>query len=154
MKNWKIVSISCAALLLLLALGGVAGAQQGKAAARAGLRDWVGDGIGLRDFVKGLQLSEAQKEDIRTAIKARRTEILAARQELLQARLALVNEDPNGPADFGKAQSRVMELRQAIWNQVKTKLTAEQLTAVQNRRQERASAFKRAQERLQDRSGN
>jgi len=153
MKNWKITMVSGLALLLMLTLATAAGAQQARSARQA-FRDESSRNFGIREFVKDLQLSDAQKEDIRGILKAHRPEILSAREALLQARLALANEAPNGPADFGAAQARVAELRLAISNQIKTKLTEEQLAALQNRRQQQADNVNRALQNLKERSGN
>jgi hypothetical protein len=153
MKNRKIAVISMAVLILVLALAGAVSAQSGRGA-RAGLQDTLADTIGVREFIQGLQLSNAQKEDIKAILKAHRTDILDARQAILESRIALLSEAPNGPSDFGAAQSRVMQLRQTIWNEIKPKLTGDQLTAVQNRLKRRTDALKRALQNMQQRNGN
>jgi Spy/CpxP family protein refolding chaperone len=151
MKNRKIAVI--ATLFLVVALAGAAAAQPGRGV-RAGMRDTLADSIGIREFIQGLQFSDAQRETIKAILKAHRTDILNARQELLEARIALLREEPNGPADTGAAQSKLMQLRQTIWNEIKPKLTGDQLTAVQNRLQQRSDALKRALQNIHQPSGN
>jgi Spy/CpxP family protein refolding chaperone len=151
MKNRKIAVI--AALFLVVALAGAAAAQP-RRGARAGMRDTLADRIGVREYIQGLQLSDAQREDIKAILKAHRTDILNAREALVEARIALLREEPNGPADIGAAQSRLMQLRQTIWSEIKPKLTGDQLTAVQNRLQRRVDALKRALQNTKQPSGN
>ncbi len=147
MKNSKNMMISGAALVLVLALAGAAGAQQGRGP-RAGIRANIGQLVGVPQIFRGLQLTETQRQEIRALVQARKADILNARKALLQARLALLKEDPNGSGEFGAAQAKMMALRQDLLNQIKTKLTADQLDILQKRQQRRADALEERLKRL------
>jgi len=147
MKNWKNMMISGAALVFIFALAGAAGAQQGRGP-RAGIRANVGQMIGAQQILRGLQLTETQRQEIRALVQARKADILNARKALLQTRLALLKEDPNGSSEFGAAQAKIMALRQDVLNQIKTKLTPDQLDILQKRQQRRADALEQRLNRL------
>ena len=150
MRKPKITMVACVALLLAFTLATAAVAQQGNRA-RPGFRAGIAQMIGTGQFIRGLQLTEIQKEEIRAMLQAHKTEILEAREALLRARLALVNEEPNGPAQFGAAQTRMMTLRQEILAQIKTKLTPEQLTMVQKRQQRQTERLQKILNRFESR---
>jgi Spy/CpxP family protein refolding chaperone len=146
MKNWKIA----VTMLIILALSSasIAWAQQG-----SGLREQFRDanpGMEVRRLLEGLRLTEAQREEIKAILKAHQAEILDARKALLRARIALVKEEANGPRDFGAAQTGLMELRQAIIEQIKIKLTEAQLTALRQRQQRHLEFLERRLKRLED----
>ncbi len=143
--------IAAASLLLVIALVTAAAAQQGGRGLRQ-MRDRIGQMTDFQGFVRGLQLTDTQRQDIKAILTARQPDILAAREALLQARIKLANEDPTGAQDFGAAQARVAGLRQDILNQIKTKLTPEQLTTLQTREQNRAARLQQALDRLQAKS--
>jgi Spy/CpxP family protein refolding chaperone len=146
MKSWKITITGL--MILVLALASIAWAQQ-ESGGRGQFRD-SNPGMEVRGLLEGLRLTEAQREEIKAILKAHQAEILDARKALLRARIAVVKEEPNGPGDFGAAQTRLMELRQAILEQIKTKLTGAQLVALQQRQQRRVALLERRLERLED----
>ena len=150
MKYSKIAIIFGASMLLLLMLATAASAQQ-RIRMREPLRDRIDRMIDVREFVRGLQLSDSQREDIKAIVKSHQTEILDVHEALLRARIELANANPNGPRDFGAAQTRIAELRQLILNQIKSKLTEEQLAEVQRREQNRIDLLEKALSRLQKR---
>jgi Spy/CpxP family protein refolding chaperone len=153
MRYWKFTMISAASLILVIAMATTAGAQQG-VRARAQLRNRIDQMLDYQGFVRGLQLTDTQKEDIKAILKARQPDILAAREALLRARIKLASEDPTGPQDFGAAQAGIAGLSLDILKQIKTKLTPEQLTTVQNREQKRADLLQKALDRLLVRGQN
>ena len=153
MKTWNIRIIAAGSLLVILAIAMAAGAQQGKQA-RAANTAGIAQNLGIQEFLRGLRLTETQREAINTMIQSHRAEILDTREALLHARLALAKEDPKGPGDFGAAQARLMDLRLRIFNEIKTKLTADQLAVLQERQERQAERLERMLERLRERGKN
>jgi Spy/CpxP family protein refolding chaperone len=145
MKNFKITALSFGTMLILLALATAAGAQQGKQIGsdlQAGIDS-------LKQDLRGLNLTEAQREEIRAILKVRQPEVREARKALLESRIALLNDDPNGPAKFGAAQTKIMAFRQSITNQIMAKLTADQIAIMEKRRQRQSALLERRLKRLQ-----
>jgi Spy/CpxP family protein refolding chaperone len=153
MKTWNIRIIAISLLLFILAMAVAAGAQQGKQV-RAANTAGIAQNLGIQEFLRGLRLTETQREAIKIMVQSHRAEILDTREALLQARLALVKEDPKGPGDFGAAQARLMDLRLRIFNEIKTKLTADQLAVLQERQERQADRLERILQRLRARGAN
>jgi hypothetical protein len=153
MKTWNIRIIAAGSLLIILAIAMAAGAQQGKQA-RAANTAGIAQNLGIQEFLRGLRLTETQREAIKIMLQSHRAEILDTREALLQARLSLVKESPNGSVDFGAAQTRLMDLRLRIFNEIKTKLTADQLAVLKERQERQAERLERMLERLRDRGAN
>ena len=147
MKKLKIGMPAVGAALLALVLTATAGAQQ-RNNARMGFQIFE-----ARQALRGLRLSETQRAEIRTILETRRPEILEARKALLKARLAIVKEQPGGPEEFGKAQAGAVALRRDILNQIKMKLSPDQLEILQKRQQRQAERIERVLERLEARNG-
>jgi Spy/CpxP family protein refolding chaperone len=154
MGNWKFKTVVAGSSVLVLALAIAAGAAQQGNPARAGSRVGIAQNLEIQEFVRGLRLTEAQREAIRDILQSHRTEIRNTREALLRARLALVREEPKGPADFSAAQAGAMELRLRVFAEIKTKLTADQLARLQERQERRAERLERMLERLQERVKN
>ncbi len=152
MKKLKITMISGVVLLLAFTLTASAIAQQ-RARVRQGLRAGIAQIIGAQQFIRGLQLTDTQKQDIKAILQSHKADILKAREAVLRARLALTNQAPNGPADFGAAQTQVMTLRQQILDEIKAKLTPDQLNMVQKRQQNQVERLEKALQNLQSREG-
>jgi Spy/CpxP family protein refolding chaperone len=150
MGNWKTRVITGGSLFLVLALATAGVAQQGTRV----VPDDISGNIGVQELIRGLRLTEAQREAIRGILQSHKREILDTREALLSARLALVKEEPKGPSDFGAAQARVAELRQRILSEIKPNLTAEQLAGVQSRQERQAARLERMLARLQKRANN
>ena len=153
MKTWNIRIIAASSLFFILAMAVTAGAQQGKQV-RAANTAGIAQNMGIQEYLRGLRLTETQREAIKTMIQSHRAEILDTREALLHARLALAKEDPKGPGDFGAAQARLMDLRLRIFNEIKTKLTADQLAVLQERQERQAERLERMLERLRERGKN
>jgi Spy/CpxP family protein refolding chaperone len=153
MKTWNIRVIAISSLCIILVMAIAAGAQQGKQV-RATNAAGVAQNLGIQEFLRGLRLTETQREAIKTILQSHRADILDTREALLQARLALVKEDPKGPGYFGAAQTRLMDLRLRIFNEIKTKLTADQLAVLQERQERQADRLERMLERLRERAAN
>jgi Spy/CpxP family protein refolding chaperone len=153
MKTWNIRIITTGSLLFILAMAVAAGAQQGQQV-RAANTAGIAQNLGIQEFLRGLRLTETQREAIKAIVQSHRSEILDTREALLQARLALVKEYAKGPGDFGAAQARLMHLRLLIFNEIKTKLTADQLAVLQERQERQADRLERILERLRERGAN
>lgn len=148
MRKWNVKIIAAGSLAIILATAIAAGAQQGKQV-RAAEKTGIAQNLGVQEFLRGLRLTQAQREEIRSILQSYRAEILELRKELLSARLALVKEDPNGPAMFGNAQKEEMRLRMAIVAEIKGKLTPDQLAVLQERQARQIERIERMLERLQ-----
>lgn len=148
MRKFKIPVISGAALLLAFSLVTMAAAQQ-RNRARMALRAGIAQMISAGEFLKGLQLTAAQKEEIKAILQAHKAEVLDARKAVLRARLALLNQESNGLSDLAAAQARMMALRQAIFDQIKTKLTPDQLDKLQKRQKNQAGRLENMLKRLE-----
>jgi hypothetical protein len=153
MKTWNVRIIAAGLLLFILAMAVAAGAQQGKQM-RAANTAGIAQNLGIQEFLRGLRLTETQREAIKITIQSHKAEILDTREALLQARLALVTESPSGSVDFGAAQTRLMDLRLRIFNEIKTKLTAHQLAVLKERQERQAERLERMLERLRERGAN
>ena len=153
MKTWNIRIIAAGSLLVILAIAMAAGAQQGKQA-RAANTAGIAQNLGIQEFLRGLRLTETQREAIKIMLQSHRAEILDTREALLQARLSLVKESPNGSVAFVEAQTKLMDLRLRIFNEIKTKLTADQLAVLKERQERQAERLERMLERLRDRGAN
>jgi Spy/CpxP family protein refolding chaperone len=115
--------------------------------------------FGMNAFWAGLELTQAQKEQVRAILAKYKTDIqalardsVAARQELNRTIAAGASPDELQSA-FGKAQGielDVVKLRATIALEIRQILTADQLAKLQQRLQ---SAETRLQNR-QKRSGN
>jgi Spy/CpxP family protein refolding chaperone len=151
MRNWKFTGILAGSMLLILVLAATVGAQQRN---RAQFRGEFAGKFSVRQFVRNLQISSAQREEIRAILQAHKPEIVAARENLLRARIALLNNDANASNDFGAARAQIMELRQAIANQIEPIFTADQLATLQNRRQKQLDLLNRRLQRLQELGAN
>jgi Spy/CpxP family protein refolding chaperone len=146
MRNWKVTMILVSSMLLVLMLATTVAAQQKKPQA-AGPQN-IMQALGVRQIVAGLQLTEAQREGIKSLIQEHRKEFLQTRKLLLEARYALLKNDTAGPNKFGVAQARIEELRQVILEQVKKSLTPEQLSILETRQQKQADRIAKMLERL------
>jgi len=148
MDKRKTRIIAVVSLFLILGMSLTASAQQGKQV-RAGMRDDIARTVGVMGFIRGLQLTETQRDEIKAVLQAHKAELLENRKELLRARLALVKEDPNGPGYFGSAKSRLMAIRLHILSQIRAILTVDQLAVLQERQQRQEDRIQRRLEQLQ-----
>jgi Spy/CpxP family protein refolding chaperone len=146
MRNWKVTIILVSSLLLVLMLATTGAAQQRKQQA-AGPQNIL-EALRVRQFVAGLQLTQAQREGMKSIIQGHRKEFLQTRKLLLEARYALLKNDTAGPDKFGVAQARIEELRQDILAQIKQGLTPEQLSILEKRQQRQADQIEKMLERL------
>jgi hypothetical protein len=110
--------------------------------------------LGARQLVAGLQLTQAQRDSIRSALQGYKEDIQETRKVLLEARLALLKNDPAGPNQYGAAQARMMTLRQQIEEQIKQNLTQDQLTILQQRQQKQADRIEQTLERMTKNAAN
>jgi Spy/CpxP family protein refolding chaperone len=148
MGKRKATMILVSSLLLVLTLTTTVAAQQRKQPPAGGLANIL-QNLGIREFVQGLQLTEAQRESIKSIIQGHKKQILETRKELLQARLALLKDDFDGPNKFGVAQARIASLRQDVMTQIaKTVLTPEQASILQTRQQKQIDRLRTLLERL------
>jgi Spy/CpxP family protein refolding chaperone len=146
MRNWKVTMILVSSLLLVLMLATPVAAQQRKMQT-AGPQNIL-EALRVRQLVAGLQLTQAEREGIKSIIQEHRKEFLQTRKLLLEARYALLKNDTAGPNKFGAAQARIEELRQDILDQIKQGLTPEQLSILEKRQQRQADQIEKMLERL------
>ncbi len=109
-------------------------------------------------FLRGLNLTQPQKDQVKTIFANHKTEIQRTVNEMADARMAL-NDDVFNGADqkvlqgdlskVGTAEADAVALRSSIWAEIKPILTQDQLTQLQTQRQ---SMDQRMQNRL-NRSG-
>jgi Spy/CpxP family protein refolding chaperone len=145
----KILRPGAVAVSFMLVLALSADAQQGRRPG-IGMRNEIAREIGIQEYIQNLRLTNAQRDQIKIIVQARRAAILENRQAMMRARLALLKDSSNGPADFGSAQARLMEMRQQILNQIKAQLTSDQLTVLQKRQQKRVDALQQRLDRMQN----
>jgi Spy/CpxP family protein refolding chaperone len=145
MRAMRFITVA-ASLILVLSL--TVNAQQ-RMRAGAGIRNGIAAEIGIQEYIQNLRLTQEQRDQIKAIIQAHRSDLLDYRKSLIRARLALLKESPNAPADFGAAQARLMEIRQQVLNQIKAKLTSDQLAVLQERLQKRIDALQQRLDRLQ-----
>jgi uncharacterized membrane protein YhaH (DUF805 family) len=146
MKKLKITVILISFLLLVALLAPSLAAQQRRL--RAARIQNALQALGARQLVAGLQLTQAQRDSIRSVLQGYKKDIQDTRKVLLEARLALLKNDPTGPNQYGAAQARMMMLRQQIVEQIKQGLTQEQLTLLQQRQQKQADRVEQTLERM------
>ena len=153
MNNRRKVFLAVTAVVLILSLAAVAGAQ--KKVDRAQVRDRIGMDrmFDAGQFVRGLGLTAEQRAEVRTIIQNSRPQILQATKDLIQARIDLALQAAGAANAFGEAQERAVSLRLNIMEQIKAKLTAEQLTRLQERQQKEIERLQRLLDRLNQRSG-
>ncbi len=149
MRKWKISMVLVGSLLLVAVLATTAAAQQ-RTQRAAGIQGILQE-FGIRQFVAGLQLTQAQREDIKSILQGHKTEIIEARKELLHARLALLQKDLSAPNKFGSAQANIMALGRDILAQIEKVLTPDQLAALEKRQQ---AQIARIEARLKRLGGN
>lgn len=153
MRTWNIRIIATSSLLFVLAMAIAAGAQQGKQV-RATNRDGIAQNLGVQEFLRGLRLTETQREAIKAILQSYKGKLIDTREDLLLARLALVKKDPNGPSHFGNAQKQAMALRVLIFSEIETQLTPDQRAILQERQERQAERLERMLERLRERGTN
>jgi len=139
-RYWKTILAAGAAMLLLATVAGVARAQNVRrvARARAGAADILRPAMWLR----GLDLTAEQKDQIKTIIASRKDQIKTVRQANAEARRALRTARVEG-ADLGTlktAYDRVssagwdaLVLRNTIGSEIKGVLTPDQQAKLQKR---------------------
>jgi Spy/CpxP family protein refolding chaperone len=152
MKKWKITMILISPLLLVALLVPSVGAQQRRRQAM-GIQNAL-QTLGARELVAGLQLTQAQRDGIRSILQEYRKEIQETRKVLLEARLALLKNNLDGPNQFGAAQAKIMALRQEIAEQIKQGLTPEQLTTLQQKQQRQADRIQKMLDRMAQNGAN
>jgi Spy/CpxP family protein refolding chaperone len=152
MRKWKIMMILVSSVLLLALLVPSVGAQQGRLR-NTRIQNAL-QALGARQLVAGLQLTQAQRDSIRSILQGYKNKILETRKVLLEARLALLKNDLDGPNQFGAAQARIMTLRQEILEKIKGDLTPEQMTILQQRQQRQADRIEKTLERMAKNGAN
>ncbi len=95
-------------------------------------------------FLRGLNLTQQQKDQVKTVFANHKTEIQKVAKQTAEARMALRDDIFNGANQqtlqgaLGKvstAESDAAVLRSAIWMEIKPILTPDQLTQLQTRQQ-------------------
>ena len=147
MKNSRTFLVAGVALVLVLALAGIVGAQQGKRA-RAMAR-----GFGIGQFARGLNLTPDQRAQIKGIIDKNKSQIVQARIQILQARLDLLKGNPNAAGELANAQVAAVNMRTSLLDQIKPLLTSDQLAQLQQRQQQREQRLQNRLDRLNKRSG-
>jgi hypothetical protein len=153
MQKGNIRIVAFVALFLVFAMAMAAGAQQQKPI-RTANRNNIAQNIGVQEFLRGLRLTEDQREAMKSILQSHRAEILGTREALLRARLELAKEDPKAPGDFGAAQAGLMNLRLRILDEIKGKLTQDQLAVLQERREGQIERLQKMLERVRERGTN
>lgn len=144
-----------AGLALCLMAGNVlaASAAAGKRGGEKG-RDYAGFcSYGVRGFVKGLNLTDEQKNQIKQVLANNRTRILEVRRDLVKARLDLAKAVPDAAAALANAQVAKADLKTQIFEQVKPLLTAEQIAKVEERRLQREQRLQQRLDRINSKIG-
>jgi Spy/CpxP family protein refolding chaperone len=149
MKNLKWKTATALSLLFVFAFALTVNAQQGRRPRVFSGGAFI-DEMGVRGFIQGLRITDDQRAQIKTILQAHRTDILNNRLDLLSARLEILKDDSKGTADFGAAQAKLNDMRVHILNEIKAKLTPDQLSLLQDRQQRRINALQLQLNRLQN----
>ena len=160
-KGWLAVG----AAVLLLVIAAVAANAQNTRMQRRGAGMGARNGMmmfGPGAFLRGLDLTQQQKDQVKAVFANHKTDIQTAMKENAQARLALRNDLINGAAqdalqaDFSKASSAEWDavlLRSKIWAEIKPILTPDQLSKLQQRQQNMSQRMQSFQNRLDKKTG-
>jgi Spy/CpxP family protein refolding chaperone len=163
MKPNKFMAVGLAVVLLTGLFVWSAAAQQGRNGRfNPGIAMGEPGMFNLRGLVGNLNLSADQKSQIKSILTAHRQDILNATKAVLQVRADLEsavtnNNDIQGAASrFAGAQVTALQLRQQIFNEIKSKniLTADQLATIQQFRQAREQRLQNRLNRIDKRTGN
>lgn len=147
-------SLLAAGLALCLMAGSVTvSAAPGMKGGEKG-RDCAGFcSFGARGFVKGLNLTDDQKSQIKQVLTNSRTRILEVRRDLVKARLDLSKGLPDAAAALANAQVAVAHLKTQLFEQIRPLLTAEQISKVDARIQQREQRLQQRLDRINSRIG-
>ena len=140
-------------IALMLIVAGLAGASQNMrlGAARQGVG--LARGFGMGQFVGGLNLTDLQKTRIKDILAENRVRILQTARNAVKARLDLISGVQGAAVELANAQAEVVNLKTQILEQIKSILTADQLTKLQQRQQLREQRLQKLLDRLNSRLG-
>jgi periplasmic protein CpxP/Spy len=103
----------------------------------------MGEGLMMGRLLRGLDLTDQQKQQVKGIMQSHRDALLAGRVEVLQARKNLVSLTTGGAFDanavraaystLADAQGNMTVLRTQIFSQIMALLTPDQQNAVKNR---------------------
>lgn len=146
-KSPKCFFLAGMSIMLVIFSAGFLAGQSGARAARQSL----GLGMGfpqlleMQQIVAGLNLTDAQKTQIKDILTQNKTQILQAARDVTKAQLDMMQGVQDAATELANAQSEAMNLRTTILGQISPVLTADQLAKVQQRNQLR---IERLQKRL------
>jgi hypothetical protein len=128
-----------------------AAVQKNPVRARAQFR--LAQRIGIRGFVKKLNLTPDQKTQIKTVLQNNKTQIQQAARNTVKARLDLAKGYEGAAGELAAAQSQAAGLRKQIFDSVRPILTQDQLSKMQQLQQLREQRLQRKLDRLNSRIG-
>jgi len=133
--------------LIFMSVASLPAAPQGNpSGARRGLRFLQLMGAG--QFVGGLNLTDAQKTQIKGILTANKTQMIQAAYDVVKARLDMENGVANAATELANAQVKASSLKKQIFEQIKPILTPDQLAKVQARQQQRSQRLQNLLDRL------
>jgi Spy/CpxP family protein refolding chaperone len=150
-RNLFLVSGLVLALLMINVIPSPAADQTnaGAAIARAKIAQLFGAG----QFLKELNITPDQKEQIKTILVGNKTQIQTAVRDLVKGRLDLINGAPNAANELANAFAQTATLRKQIFEQIKSILTPDQLAKVQGMQQLKTQRLQKLLEQLNSRIG-
>lgn len=163
MKKIKYLLVGCMSVSLLFSGAGLlSGAQDGQGMMRRDLDPGVNRGMKpprkggpagmfqLHRIVRGLELTEEQRVDIREILSENKTQVEQAIRNILEARANLDADAPESAEAFGTAHTEAALLRVQVMEQIEQILTEEQLNRLQERKQLRQQRFDKFPNRFDD----
>jgi len=140
-------------LVAVMALAGTYMAFPQQLRMRANRPGLIGQFFGARDFIRGLELTSEQRDQIRVILTDNEIPVIRARHDLLKARLDIMRGVQGADSELANALLQSADLRAKILEQIKTLLTADQLGKLQARQQEMEQRIQSQLERLNKRLG-
>jgi len=136
---------------ILTGVGSYAANQDntGMARGRAGFARF----LGARGFVRGLNLTDDQKTQIKGILQSNKTQILQTARDVAKGRLDLMNGVSGATTELANAQLAAANLRGQILTQIEAVLTPDQVAKVQERQQLRKQRLQKALDRLNSKIG-
>jgi len=141
-RHMKVILAAAAAILLLAAV--VASAHAQNAGRRAQVRQQAAGRAMFRAgiFLRGLDLTDAQREQVKGILESHKAEMQASAKEQVQARRVLGRALADGASETAlkaafdqvtSAEWNTIQLRSRMLSEFKQILTAEQLARLQER---------------------
>lgn len=97
----------------------------------------------VQEIVRGLDLTDEQKSQVREILEENREQMEQARRNIIEAQENLDADFPETAEAVGTACAEEALLRAQILKQIKQLLTAEQLNLLEERRQMRKERFEK-----------